>query len=303
MIQSHQFAIVPRDGLPRSSRFPLGSVLADIRFFDDFESARMNSTTILALPSNLDGFTWNDNNKTRVVKDEWDLDPSGGREVWHNGVIDIFSAGADWRTKSGLNSLLFRYLPNEYMTEQRFSFNTAYREVWVRYWIRIPNNFNLSPTGSNNKWFIVWAGPYSGGDGASCLWEIRPETSGGQTIGAYIYTHVNQPGIGFSSALEQVNGFIRIPEDRGRWMQVVYQVKYSSTNDTYDGLFRMWRRWDGDPSLTLIHEKTNLMYRPAEGAPGLEAGYIMGWANNPYAETTEFLVDDFTVSTTSLLAV
>lgn len=28
------------------------------------------------------------------------------------------------------------------------------------------------------------------------------------------------------------------------------------------------------------------------------AGYIMGWANAPYPENTEFLIDDFMVSST-----
>jgi len=293
--------------MPRNSRFPLGDAVVpppvdgDIRFFDDFESARMDSVTTLALPGNLDGFTWSSNNRTSLVRNEWDLNPSGGRRVWaSNAAQNDFFLGEDWRTISGRHSLRFRYEANHEMSEQRFLTNTPYREIWVRYWIRVPLNFNLNPNGTNNKWFVLWADSYS--DGSSCLWEFRPQTSGGNAIGAYTYIHLTEPGIGLTGAQKPVLNFIRIPEDRGRWMQVVYQSTFSSTSGASDGVCRLWRRWDNEPSFTLLHEITNARFHPLNGGSnGFTHGYIMGWANNPYSVTTEFLVDDFTVSTTSLL--
>ena len=40
---------------------------------------------------------------------------------------------------------------------------------------------------------------------------------------------------------------------------------------------------------------------PSDGPDGWSAGYVLGWSNSGYAEETEFLVDEFPVSTESLL--
>jgi hypothetical protein len=295
MIQSHQFAIVPRDGLPRSSRFPLGFA-ADIRYFDDFESARMDSITILALPSNLDGFTWSSNKLSNLVRDEWDFDPPGGRMVWSNGVTDVF-VSRDWRTKSGRHSLRFFYPAGEEWSEQRFALGVALKEVWFRYWLRVPVNY-VHTTG-NNKFFALWMDAYSG-QGPIVFWQLMP-TDG--TISTIRHSQVaigGGPDVG--GTVEPA--FIRIPEDRGRWMQVVFRIIAATERGSNDGVVEMWRRWEDEPDFTKFHEKTDADIGPPPNGPdGWKGGYLMGWANGVYPENTEFLLDDFTVSTTSLLSV
>ncbi|HEB87062.1 MAG TPA: hypothetical protein ENI68_08630 [Gammaproteobacteria bacterium] len=96
------------------------------------------------------------------------------------------------------------------------------------------------------------------------------------------------------------------PADAGKWMQVVYHLKASATTSSNDGVIRMYRRWDGEFKFTLINDLSNLNVgigagSVSSGRLGWAAGYIMGYANTSYATDTEWLLDSFTVSDTSLL--
>ena len=86
-------------------------------------------------------------------------------------------------------------------------------------------------------------------------------------------------------------------------MHFVAQVKGSEPGTTNTGIVRTWRRWENEAEYTLLVERTNYGFEQVEGGnPGWSGGYLMGWANSGYAITTEFLIDDFTVSTEPLFA-
>ena len=87
------------------------------------------------------------------------------------------------------------------------------------------------------------------------------------------------------------------PADAGRWMHCVYQL----TSDENNGVIRFWRKWENE-GYTLINELVNANTRiTGKGYQGWGGGYLMGWANATYTANTEWLLDDFTISTTSLL--
>ena len=50
------------------------------------------------------------------------------------------------------------------------------------------------------------------------------------------------------------DGFMVHPDDQGRWMQVVLYAKRSSEPGVADGVARIWRRWEGEPTHTLLSE-------------------------------------------------
>jgi hypothetical protein len=95
--------------------------------------------------------------------------------------------------------------------------------------------------------------------------------------------------------------FITIPDDRGEWMHLVVQVKSESSPDEKDGVMGVWRKWDGDSGYTKTHDFRNQPIKLSTTKKGFAAGYLMGWANAVYPVDTEFLVDDFKLSTTPLL--
>jgi hypothetical protein len=257
-------------------------------FYDSFESGDMSAT-------NEDGFRWAGNNRTSIVTAE--------AAVWNNGPRDNpISEGQDWTPFHGEHSLRFRYAALEAQSEQRFSLGGAYPEVWIRYWIRIPHNFiHENPTGSsaNNKWFALWMDGYSQhGEGPTIVWNFWPESDGSSE---FTFSFSQEAG-GLRSHHGSYNHFIRYPDDQGRWMQVVLYAKMSTDGTSNDGETRIWRRWEGEEEFTLISESVERGFvAPENGPQGWAEGYIMGWSNSGYAEDTEFLLDEFTVSTTSLL--
>jgi hypothetical protein len=262
-------------------------VSAEPLFFDSFESGDMSGT-------NEDGFNWAPNNKTSVVTAE--------RVVWNNGPITSnFSGDRDWTPKHGQHSLRFAYQPNAEWTEQKFNLGGSYPEVWLKYWIRVPFNYEHGSTSPNNhKFFSIYMDAYSGkGNGATVFWNFWRDPDGGSSITVAWNEGGQQP----SGGQTQSTKFINVPEDRGRWMEVLFQVKASSSDGLSDGEIRFWRRWESDLAFKKIHEVTNANLQvPVTGnaSNGWHQGYLMGWANAPYHELTEWLIDDFTISETPL---
>ena len=195
----------------------------------------------------------------------------------------------------------FRYPAGEAWTEQRYEMGTAYPEVWISYWVRVPDNYIHGPIGSprNQKWHAVWTDDYSQhGDGPTVVFNMWPDGSGGgsaSTVAIVQATNMN------SAHRESYPGFIKVPEDRGRWMHNVLYLKIASSPTAGDGQVKWWRRWQGEESFTNLANMESVGLWPNSGPQGFSAGYIMGWANGAYDEDTEFLIDNFTISTESLL--
>jgi hypothetical protein len=254
---------------------------------DSFESGDMSAT-------NQDGFNWGENNRTSVVTAEG--------VVYNNGRIDVaIPSGRDWEPKDGEHSLRFRYGAGQHWAEQRFNLGNGYEDIWLRYWVRVPINFEHG-TGelSNNKFFSMWMDAYSSkGEGATVFWNFWRDSDGGSSITvAY-----NDGNYGPSGGQAQRKKFIRVPDDRGRWMEVVFNAKASTSADSLDGYIGFWRRWEGEQEFTQLHEVQGVnLATPAEVPNGWANGYLMGYANASYATDTEWLIDDFEVATHSLLS-
>jgi hypothetical protein len=256
---------------------------------DGFESADMSTAT--------NGFSWARNNRTSVVRDD-------GCAVWNNGAIENCGQSDDWESRpgsGGSHALRFRYAAGEPMTEQRYSIGAAHRELWASWWLRVPVNFEHldGPSSDNNKLFMFWMDDYSTrGDGSTVGMETRPDGSGG----ARWYVKVS-PGRGSVLGGDQGSTpFISYPSDQGRWMKIVVRLRAETSAGAGDGLMQVWRRWEDEGSFTQTHNRTSQPIRVPSGGPnGFSAGYLMGYANSAYGQDTEFLIDDFTLSTTSLL--
>jgi len=266
-----------------SQPFDPGNVV----YFGGFESGNMDGGN---------GFSWGNNNRTSVVRDD-------GCAVWNNGPIMNCGQSDNWENgpgSDGRHALRFRYAAGQNMSEQRFSLPEAMDEVWISYWIRVPVNFN-HPGGNNNQKFLaLWMDNYEySGDGPTVVFQFRGLDGGGSWVSNYVIEtdeNQSQRSSSFGSGAT-----LWTTADRGRWLKVVYQI-VAADPQVSNGIVRQWSRWEGDTAYTLLSEATNLrIHAPSGGPAGFRAGYLMGWANAPYSQDTEFLVDDFTVSRTSLL--
>ena len=87
-------------------------------------------------------------------------------------------------------------------------------------------------------------------------------------------------------------------------MEMVFHVRAAADRTSKDGIIQMWRRWDKERTFIKLHEILNADIAPSPKGPnGWKAGYLLGWSNPGYEENTEYLLDDFTLSTESLLNV
>lgn len=253
---------------------------------DSFESANLSGT-------NADGFKWSSTNRTSIVTME-----NGSPYAVYNGstIHTSGAAGTDWTAKDGSYSLRFRYPAGEFWSEQRFSFGKSYRDIWLRYWVRVPTNYSHGTANpSNHKFFAIWMDQYEG-TAPLVIWEFWGSGSGGSTIGFHF-----RPNGGRDGSHQQQTPFASTA-DRGKWMQVVLHVKAATTGTSNDGVIQMWRKWNGESSFTKLHEHTTAnLSLPATGPQGWSFGYFMGWANAAYAADTEWLLDGLVISNESLL--
>lgn len=204
---------------------------------------------------------------------------------------EVTYPGKDYTPKQGSRCLRFRYAPDIGMSEQRFSLGAHYDDVWVRYWVKIPENFSHGTM--NNKWAAFWTNAYDGA--GDVTFQTRPTSGGSCKL-------VVQDGGVAVVEVDVYENFINVATDLGRWMQIVYHLRPESSNGATDGQIRVWRRWDGENSWTQIYNKTNAQFY--ENGVGVHQGYLFGSAEGgPYQDPdeTHFLIDTFEVSTTSLV--
>jgi hypothetical protein len=252
-------------------------------FVDSFESGDMSAT-------NEDGFSWGNNNRTSVVTAEG--------EVYNNGKTGgAIPSGKDWEPKDGQHSLRFRYPAGEPWAEQRFNLGGAYPEIWIKYWLRVPVNYQHGP--GNYKFLSLWMDGYNSSAGGKIVWELWPTDIPGDSVLAFSSSAGNAAG---DSGPKQHTPFINASEDRGKWMEIVIHAKTSSGGEPNNGVIELWRRWEGEESYTQFHKKTDATLAiPVGGPDGWNGGFLMGWANNSYSEETEWLLDSFEMSISSLL--
>ncbi|VAX12909.1 hypothetical protein MNBD_GAMMA24-2766 [hydrothermal vent metagenome] len=281
-------------GLLSIVSFPVSAVYF---FSDSFESGNMSAT-------NTNGFRWEQNNNTSIVTQNPDEGPVVVYENYPRHVTYPLTmpdgSVRDWHAKNGTHSLRFKYRTGKHWVEQRFDLGKPLRELWIRYWLRVPINFTYG-TGSrrNNKFFSIWMDNYEAkGDGSTVWLGMEPYKNTGATLG-FTYSDGKYTG---SEGYKQHTPFITTA-DRGRWMQIILHLKVESKDGAKDGIVQTYRRWAGESKFTKLHETLNAPLRvPDSGHDGFNRGYILGWVNAPYAQNTEWLLDDFTISDTSLLA-
>lgn len=197
------------------------------------------------------------------------------------------------------DALHFDYKAGSRWAEKRFDIGKPHPELWVRYWIKVPDNFeHSSGSPNNNKFFALWMDDYSAkGDGPTVFWNYWRSDSGSNLTVSYSHGQNRVSGANMQST-----PFINTPEDRGRWMEVVLRVKAASSRSSNDGIIETHRRWENEASFTKIHEVRDANIAIPPGGPnGWQRGYIMGYANAPYSEDTVWVVDEIEFSNSSLL--
>jgi len=266
---------------------------AEILFKETFESNSLNANAE-GNDINTIGFNWQNPNRTSIV-----TGGPGENAQSYSSFISV-NDDRDWSAKEGLYSMRFRYVAGTAMAEQRFDFEPQ-SSLWIRYWVRVPTNYSHGTGGGgavNNKFLSLWMDGYEGQGDGSTFWLSMESAGSGDTNLAFTYTTGMNTG---SVAMQQHFNFIDASQDRGRWMQILIHLKSESSSGSSDGTIETWRKWDGETSYTRMHSKYDVPFREPSSPKGFAEGYLMGWANGSYSENTEWLLDELTISNTSLL--
>ncbi len=184
--------------------------------------------------------------------------------------------------------------------------------VWVGTLRNLTRNTTAKSTGragwsSNNKLLAMWADDYSAhGLGSTIVWEMWPVTGGtpGSTpTASELAVHYSPGGHTGAGPHLQSTPFITLPADGGRYIDLVARGRFSSQPGAKDGVIQTWLRKEGQSAYTLIHDiaDADMDKRGTDTSPDLQPwqhGYLMGWANSGYDETTTFHISRIEYSST-----
>ena len=154
------------------------SANAEVILHDFFDSGKMDIT-------NPYGFAWEANNRTSIVIQD---SSDGPVAVYNNRIIYNIhpttmpdNTTRNWTPKTGSHSLRFNYAAGQNIAEQRFKLGNPERDIWIRYWLRVPTNYKHgigSP--SNHKLLAIWMDAYEfSGTGTTCVWETWNDGNNG----------------------------------------------------------------------------------------------------------------------------
>lgn len=213
---------------------------------------------------------------------------------------------------SGTHSLRFTFIGKpdcqDSTAEQRFSLGRQLPEVWLDFWVLFPAGgeggsaryyhrwqYPCCPASSsqdNNKFLALWGANYQAPPlmvvqtwTTTLAGSVKPTTPGDSRI---------QPAFSKAGTANTVyNGANHMAfvtdADRGRWMRVRAHAKVATMGQS-DGVVELWK------DDALVCRNAGLPFYDATGAANyLASGYLFGWSNSGFTETTHIYVDDFRI--------
>jgi len=228
---------------------------------------------------------------------------SGDLSHTENGAFWFSGGGQDatvssTRAHSGTRSMRFEYAPepDHLWSEERFNLGDPKTDVYIQYWVWFDSNYVHASSGNNNKFIRIWSenSAYEGDPvkmGASLLYDA--------TYMATMQGEMGEAGGDTPSCLASIGQFHTlgtwpIAENLGRWALFEWHFKLDS--GAGDGALELWvdgvKEIDGT-SLSFIGAPCG-----AEGSRYFRVGYLFGYDNARFAETTYMYVDDVKFSDT-----
>lgn len=230
-------------------------------------------------------------------------DFSGG--VIHNANGFTWGGNAQGKLSTdiayvGTHSMKFSFGPQEpgggshWWSEQRFTMGRNLKEIWVEFYLYYPDGtegfsapyFHKQAAPSNNKFFRLWGGTHSTEDyGRFNKVGMSTQNYGSTQIGFEYTREIWGSGIGFGGQLipwaHQVTDYL------GRWLQIRMHYKHVSAPFAKDAVWQLWV----DGVLKINNQNMDQKWDP--DIQHWSVGYIMGYDNSGFDQTTHIYLDAF----------
>lgn len=180
-------------------------------------------------------------------------------------------------------------LEDDAQSQLVFNFGQNIQEFWLQYYVFFPSNYDIRATGGsdNTKLFVIWGDSYSTDPLAMGMEMENDERAG---FKAYV--------AGYPAALSCAGLFGYVPGglrwtlesgDKNKWIKFKFHVKRDS--GAGDGMFEMWV--DDVKEIELLNQS----FAGAPCSPNYwRHGYLMGWSNSGFTETTNVYIDDVVIA-------
>ncbi len=214
-----------------------------------------------------------------------------------NGVAWIDSQATSVSSAAaatGTYSLRFNFAAvprgEDSFAEQRISL-PAKSAYWFKYKLYIPANYaHRSDGASNNKFLAVYQAPYlKVNPGFQVNFSLQPNGSGGSNVEVHAYNN----GVEGPVRSNVVRDFIT-DADKGKWMDLVAEVRVPTGASSADGIMRLWK--NGQQVVNI----TNLASYGGSGKNYIDQAYFLGWSNSGFDQQTLLYIDDVTISDTAI---
>lgn len=178
----------------------------------------------------------------------------------------------------------------------RYALKSAHNEIWNGMVRNRTRNASATASGrsqwpANNKLLAVWADDYSArGTGSTIIWGTDLDWYSGEK--ASLITVGYSVGGKTVSGSPASGGILIRPQDTGKWIDLVFHGQFSSRDGARDGIVETWFQRQGEASWTkALDIRDANLNRPTGVADSLRTwgyGYLMGWANSGFDQTTTF---------------
>ena len=230
---------------------------------------------------------------------------SGNMSKTQNGFKWLGSTSAQVVSFSGSNALEFTYNASgagqDGMSEQRFDLGAYYPNVWIQYDMYVPSNYNLREPSTNDKSYLyLWTDNYSGVGGVGGGFQNWTNANGqGDYLTFYDWSG---PSDKFH-ATDSTRNPKAFGGHKGKWVNIIIHMKAGSGSS--DGSAKLWV--DGVLTYELNSNNSppgynisSFLYN-ANGNNAFRNGYLLGWSNNGFSQTTKIYIDNFKFSTSQLI--
>lgn len=235
---------------------------------------------------------------------EWvfEDDFEGGKaSFWGGGTNVVFGGACTSDASKSSKTIVFTYNPQndplvaDSWAEQRFAIPIKAQQLEISYRVFVPSNYLHAP--KNHKGIVLWSGEY-GKVNANVA--VSSENWPVEGKGAKPSVYIGYDGVNYGHSTVP-NGPLMFVDGYGAWQRVHIYLELAKEPGDH-GVFEVHRNGEfvvgtSYPDIAQQYgmPPTSEQIGYATRGNFIDQGYVLGWANGGFRQTTVMCVDDFSI--------